>query len=218
MNKPSLSISSKNYSSWSMRGWLLVRFAGLDVEEEPVSVDDADARRELLLTAPSIRVPCLTHGAIRVWDTLAIAEYLNETSPESRLYPEDIAARAHCRSICGEMHSGFASLRAALPFNVKAHFPGHRVWSRAQADIDRIVEIWQECLATYNGPYLFGQHRTVADAMYAPVVLRFMTYDVALDNTCQAYCKQVLALPEVVEWVEAARAETDGIDELDMEF
>jgi glutathione S-transferase len=218
MNKPSLSISSKNYSSWSMRGWLLARFAGLDFVEEPVSVDDADARRELLLMAPSIRVPCLTHGGVRVWDTLAIAEYLNEICPDSGLLPGSTASRAHCRSICGEMHSGFASLRSALPFNVKAHFPNHKVWNRAQADIDRIMEIWRECLSAYDGPYLFGEHRTMAEAMYAPVVLRFMTYDVALDDVCRRYCEHVLALPEVAEWVEAARAETNEIDELDMEF
>src|SRR5262249_46484255 len=118
MARATLTISSKNYSSWSLRGWLLARFAVLDFDEVTVSPDDADARRELLLLSPSILVPCLTHAGIKVWDTLAIAEYLNEVKPKSGLLPADRAARAHCRAICGEMHSGFTSLRSALPMNL----------------------------------------------------------------------------------------------------
>ncbi|MCC5857265.1 MAG: glutathione S-transferase family protein [Ectothiorhodospiraceae bacterium] len=216
MNTVSLSISSKNYSSWSMRGWLLVRFSGLPFEEELVPLD-AEARKELLLQSSSFRVPCLRHGEVKAWDTLAIAEYLHEIRPEAGLLPEHPAGRAYCRSICGEMHSGFASLRTSLPFNVRAHFPGHRVFGRAMDDIDRITTIWRECLERYGGPFLFGG-RTMADAMYAPVVLRFATYDVQPDATCQAYCDHIRALPEVREWVDAAMRETEEIDELDMEF
>lgn len=217
MTKASLSISSKNYSSWSLRGWLLAKFAGLEFDEAVVPPDDADARKELLLLSPSILVPCLTHYGIKVWDTLAIAEYLNEVKPKSGLLPADRAARAHCRAICGEMHSGFSSLRSALPMNLKAHFPGHKIWVRAAADIERVTAIWRECLTAYGGPYLFGS-RSIADAMYAPVVTRFLTYDVKLDAQCSAYCECIMALPEMIEWVAAARLEHEEIDELGMEF
>lgn len=213
-----LTISSKNYSSWSMRGWLLVKFAGLDFDEVMLSSSDAATKAEILLLSPSFLVPCLTHGNVKVWDTLAIAEYLNELKPGAGLLPADKVARAMCRSVCGEMHSGFSAMRAALPMNLKGHFPKFKVWSRAQADIDRIVEIWQECLSTYGGPYLFGKKISMADAMYAPVVTRFLTYNVQLDEDCAAYCETILAIPEVQEWIAAAKKEPDDIDELDVEF
>ena len=217
MAKATLSISSKNYSSWSLRGWLLAKFAGLDFKELIVSPDDADARKEILLLSPSILVPCLTHDGIKVWDTLAIAEYLNEIRPKSGLLPADRAARAHCRAVCGEMHSGFSSLRSALPMNLKRQFPGHKVWARAQGDIERITAIWKECLATYGGPYLFGK-RSMADAMYAPVVTRFLTYDVAVDKRCTTFGEVIMKMPEMIEWISAAKREPEEIDELDMEF
>ncbi len=152
-----------------------------------------------------------------IWDTLAIAEYLNEVRPEAGLLPADRIARAHCRSICGELHSGFSALRAALPMNLRAHRPGFKIWARAQSDIDRITAIWRDCLARYGGPYLFGA-RTMADAMYAPVVTRFQTYDVPLDEACAAYCRTILTMPELQEWMEAARNEPEEIEELDVEF
>ena len=213
-----LTISSRNYSSWSFRGWLLVKLAGLEFETVAVSVDDAAARAELLLLSPSILVPCLRHEGIKEWDTLAIAEYLNETCPQAHLLPADHAARAHCRAVCGEMHSGFSALRSALPMNLRAHFPDFRVWARAQDDIERIVAIWRECLLQYGGPWLFGESITMVDAMYAPVVTRFLTYDVKLDPDIAAYCATVLKHPFVMEWMEAAQAETEEIDELDVEF
>ena len=216
--KATLTISSKNYSSWSLRGWLLARFAGLEFDEIMVAPDDDAARRELLLLSPSILVPCLTHAGVKVWDTLAIAEYLNEVKPRSGLLPAARAARAHCRAICGEMHSGFGSLRGALPMNLKRRFPGHKVWTRASADIERISAIWHECLSRYGGPLLFGKRRCMADAMYAPVVTRFLTYDVELDVVCSAYCKRIMAMPEMIEWIACARKEKDEINELDMEF
>ena len=172
MAKATLSISSKNYSSWCLRGWLLCKLAGLEFDEEVVSLDDPGARAELLLLSPSFLVPCLTDDGVKVWDTLAIAEYLAEAKPDAGLLPADRAARAHCRAICGEMHSGFYNLRSALPMNLKAHHPGFKVWAGAQADIDRVMAIWRECLSTYGGPYLFGK-LTMADAMYAPVCTRF---------------------------------------------
>ena len=217
MPKTTLRITSKNYSSWSLRGWLLAKFAGLPFQEDIVSPDDPDARAEILLLSSSILVPSLKHGKILVWDTLAIAEYLNEVRPLAKLLPADQAARAHCRAICGEMHSGFSALRAALPMNLKGHFPNFKVWSRAQADIARITTIWKECLAMYGGPYLFGE-RTVADAMYAPVVTRFLTYDVALEPVCAAYSQRILEMPDMLEWIEAAKTERTGIEELEAEF
>lgn len=218
MPKAILTISSKNYGAWALRGWLSARLAGLDFTEKVISPDDPAMKAEMLLLSSSMLVPSLHHNGITVWDTLAIAEYLNEIKPKAHLLPADIAARAHCRAICGEMHSGFASLRASLPMNIKARFPNFKVWSRAQADIDRIVAIWKECLATYGGPYLFGKQPCVADAMYAPVVTRFLTYDVALDKACATYCKHIMALPAMQEWVAEAKKEPDDIDELDAEF
>lgn len=213
-----LSLSSKNYSSWSLRGWLMARLAGLDFDEVIVSPDDADARQEILLLSPSILVPCLTHDGIKVWDTLAIGEYLAELNPASGLLPDDRAARAHCRAICGEMHSGFSSLRSALPMNLKGDFPGYKVWTRAEGDIARILAIWNDCFERYGGPFLFGEQACMADAMYAPVVTRFLTYHVRLDRTAILYCRQVMAMPEMQEWVAAALEEPDDIEELDMEF
>ncbi|MGM3276460.1 glutathione S-transferase family protein [Ralstonia sp. 24A2] len=213
-----LTISSRNYSSWSFRGWLLARLAGIEFETVVVPVDDAAARAELLLLSPSILVPCLHHEGIKVWDTLAIAEYLNEIRPQAHLLPADRAARAHCRAVCGEMHSGFSALRSALPMNLRAQFPNFRVWSRAQDDIERIVAIWRECLQRYGGPWLFGKAPGMADAMYAPVVTRFLTYDVKLDPDIAGYCATVLKHPFVCEWMEAAQLETEDIDELDVEF
>lgn len=214
----SITLSSKNYSSWSLRGWLMVRFAGLPCDEVIIEHDDPDARQEILLLSPSILVPCLTHDGIRIWDTLAIGEYLAEVEPDAGLLPADRAARAHCRAICGEMHSGFSSLRSALPMNLKGDFPKHKVWSRALADIERISEIWRECLQRYGGPFLFGKQRCIADAMYAPVATRFITYHVAVDATAKAYCKTIMAMPEMKEWVAAAKAEPEEIAELDMDF
>lgn len=218
MAKAVLTISSKNYGAWALRGWLMAKLAGLEFTEKVISPNDPAMRAEMLLLAPSMLVPSLQHGSVKVWDTLAIAEYLNEIKPTAGLLPVDIKARAHCRAICGEMHSGFASMRSSLPMNLKAHFPNFKIWSRAQADIERVVEIWKECLATYGGPYLFGKQPCVADAMYAPVVTRFLTYDVALDKVCTAYCKRVMELPAMKEWVAAAKKEPDDIDELDAEF
>ena len=218
MSTAVLTISSKNYGAWALRGWLLARFAGLEFTEHVISPDDPAMKAEMLLLSSSMLVPSLLHDGIKVWDTLAIGEYLNELKPKAGLLPTDAKARAHCRAICGEMHSGFGSLRGSLPMNIKAHFPGFKLWSRAQADVDRVKEIWAECLSSYKGPYLFGKHPTLADAMYAPVVTRFLSYDVPLDRACAAYAKAIMALPAMQEWVAAAKAEPDEIDELDAEF
>ncbi|HET8709969.1 MAG TPA: glutathione S-transferase family protein [Spongiibacteraceae bacterium] len=218
MATTTLTISSKNYSSWSLRGWLLTKLAGIPFEEKIIPPDEPNMRAEILLLSSSILVPCLNYDGIEVWDTLAIAEFLNEVAPQAGLLPDDRAARAHCRSISGEMHSGFSALRSALPMNLKAHFPDFKIWSRAQSDIDRILKIWRDCFEKYGGPYLFGKKITVADAMYAPVVTRFLTYDVQLDKVCHNYSKHILAMPQMQEWIAAAKHEPDDIDELDAEF
>ncbi|SCK47612.1 glutathione S-transferase [Variovorax sp. HW608] len=218
MAKPVLTISSKNYGAWSLRGWLMCKLAGLEFTEEVIPPDDPAMKAEMLLLSSSMLVPSLQHGSIKVWDTLAIGEYLGEIKPKAGLLPADAKARAHCRAICGEMHSGFSSMRGSLPMNVKARFPGFKIWSRAQTDIDRIVTIWRECFSAYGGPFLFGETPCIADAMYAPVVTRFITYDVALDKACTAYCKRIVELPAMQEWIKAAKAEPEEIDELDAEF
>ncbi len=218
MVNATLLISSKNYSSWCLRGFLLTRISGLPFEEKVVSADDPAARAELLLRSSSILLPCLMHDGLSIWDTMAIGEYLNEIMPDAGMYPADRAARARCRSISGEMHSGFSALRSSLPMNLKSHRPGFIVWSSAQADIDRIADIWRECLTTYEGPWLFGPRPTVADAMYAPVVTRFRTYDVHLDPVCTGYCAQILQWPDMQEWLAAARQEPEQIEELEVEF
>ena len=218
MAKTVLTISSRNYGAWALRGWLMARLAGLEFEEKVIPPDDPAMKAEMLLLAPSMLVPSLKHNGVEVWDTLAIGEYLHEVKPKAGLLPADAKARAHCRAICGEMHSGFASMRGALPMNIKGRFPGFKVWSRAQADIDRILAIWKDCFAKYGGPFLFGKQPTLADAMYAPVVTRFLTYDVPLDKDAAAYCKRIMELPAMKEWVTAAKKEPDEIDELDAEF
>jgi glutathione S-transferase len=207
MPKAVLTISSKNYSSWCLRGWLLCKLAGLDLDEEVVSMTDPSARAELLLLSPSFLVPSLTHEGVRVWDTLAIAEYLAENFPKAGLLPSDRAARAHCRAICGEMHSGFYNLRSALPMNLKAHHPGFKVWAGAQADIERVMTIWRECLDKYGGPFLFGG-LTMADAMYAPVVCRFVTWEPELPADAKAYVAAVWDHPLMQEWRRGADAES----------
>jgi glutathione S-transferase len=218
MAEATLLISSKNYSSWSLRGYLLAKLSGIDFVEERVSPDDPRAKEELLMRTSSILVPCLIHGEVSVWDTLAIAEYLNELFPDAGMLPRDKHARARCRSISGEMHSGFSALRSSLPMNLRFHKPGFTVWSSAQADIDRITSIWRDCLTTWKGPFLFGKKPTIADAMYAPVVTRFNSYDVAVDDQCKAYGETIMHWAPMKEWVADSQDEPQEIIELDLDF
>jgi len=217
MTPATLTISSKNYSSWSMRGWLLCKLAGIEFDEQAMPVDDPSTRAELLLLSPSFLVPCLTHDGIKVWDTLAIAEYLAETRPNAGLLPTSPAARAHCRAVSGEMHAGFYNLRSALPMNLRAHHQGFKIFAGAQADIERVCTIWRECLKQYGGPYLFGEI-SMADAMYAPVCTRFLTYDVKLDPICAAYCRAIMEWPAMAQWLSDALAEPAELEELEVEF
>ena len=214
---PTLTISSKTYSAWSLRGWLLCRLAGLDVKLVEVP-NDAGNRAELLLLSPSVLVPRLTIGKLSVWDTLAIAETLNELHPEAGMFPKDAAARALCRSISGEIHSGFSNLRSALPMNLKVRHDSFPIFSGAKPDIERIDAIWLDCLERFGGPFLFGAKPTVADAMYAPVTQRFLSYAVPMPDDIHAYCETVSAWAPMAEWIALAKAEPEEMEELDVEF
>jgi glutathione S-transferase len=218
MGRATLTINSRNYGSWSLRGWLLCSMSGIDFDVEVLPSDDPSNRAELLLLSPSFQVPRLSHDGITVWDTLAIAEYLHEHFPDSGLFPKDPGERAWCRSVCGEMHSGFSNLRSALPMNLQSRHRDFKIWGGAKSDIERIEAIWRDCLEASGGPYLFGREPNAADAMYAPVCARFLTYDVKLDDRCAAYRDAIMALPAVVEWVALAEEEPDHLEELDAEF
>lgn len=218
MSDTTLLIGSKNYSSWSLRGWLMVKMAGLSFEERTVALDDPAHRAEILLMSPSILVPTLSHRGVRIWDPLAIGEYLNEIAPNAGLLPKDQTARAHCRAICCEIHAGFNRLRSTCPMNIRGRsMPGYDPSSIVENDIERIVTIWRDCLKTWGGPFLFGT-LSMADAMYAPVVLRFRTYNIAMDRECAAYCENILALPAMREWVDAAMGEVEEELEFEGEF
>jgi glutathione S-transferase len=172
----------------------------------------------LLLLSPSVLVPRLTHEGASVWDTLAIAEYLNDVYPEAGMFPADRIARAHCRAICGGIHSGFSNLRSALPMNLKVRHERFPIFSGAKPDIERIEAIWQDRLSRYGGPLLFGAKPTVADAMCAPVTQRFLTYAVPLSEASAAYCATITAWPPMAEWLAAAQAEPEEMDALEVAF
>jgi glutathione S-transferase len=219
MGKAILIIGSKNYSSWSLRGWLMARMAGLEFIEQAVPLDDPAHRAEILLLSPSILVPTLIHDGLRIWDPLAIGEYLNEVFPDAGLLPADAAQRARCRSICCEIHAGFNRLRSSCPMNIRGRaVPGYDPLLVVESDIMRIVDIWRDALAGSSGPFLFGTKPTIADAMYAPVVLRFLTYNVRLDPICARYRETILSWPPVVEWMEAAMTEVEEEIEFEGEF
>jgi len=212
MARYTLVIGNKNYSSWSLRAWLLMKQSGLEFEELRVPLYVAGHQDVLRKYTPSGKVPVLLDGARTVWDSLAIAEYLAEQHPERQLWPRESASRALARSISAEMHSGFAPLRSNMSMNCRGFFPGLGRSVEVAADIERIQRIWSDCRERFGaeGPYLFGAF-TVADAMYAPVVLRFRTYAVQLSPVAQRYADAVLDLPALREWIEAAKAETEVI-------
>jgi glutathione S-transferase len=203
-----LYVGNKNYSSWSLRPWLALKRTGAEFDEVVITLDQPTTRATILKVSPSGRVPVLLHGEFAVWDSLAICEYLAERFPEARLWPADGAARAVARSASAEMHSGFAALRGHLPMNIRSSFPSRGVTPEVQAEINRIVALWRDCRRRFGagGRFLFGEF-TIADAMYAPVVTRFRTYRVALDDEAQAYCDAVWAMPAMQEWAQAAANE-----------
>jgi glutathione S-transferase len=201
-----LLIGNKNYSSWSLRPWLVLREAGIPFQEELVSLAEDAGKAERLGRLPAGRVPCLVDGDVVVWDSLAIVEYLAERHPG--LWPSDPAARAFARSICAELHSGFAALRSEMVLDVRARRPQRRRSPAVQADIARVERIWAETRRRFGrgGPLLFGTF-TIADAFHAPVALRFQTYGVAPAGEAGAYARAVLSLPGVREWQAAAEAD-----------
>jgi glutathione S-transferase len=199
-------IGNKNYSSWSLRPWLALKATGAAFEEVVIPLDEPTTRATILKYSPTGRVPALIHEGLTVWESLAICEYLAEAFPEASLWPADRAQRAIARSISTEMHAGFQDMRQHLPMNIRSSFPNRGVTAEVQADINRVSALWRECrkrVAEGAGPFLFGGF-TVADAMYAPVVTRFRTYKIELDDICQAYADAVWALPAMQEWVVAA--------------
>ena len=215
-----LYIGNKNYSSWSMRPWVLLTQAGIAFEEVMVRFDsfapDSQFKKIIGPVSPVGKVPALVDGDLVVWDTLAIAEYLAEKFPDQQLWPADVKARARARSICAEMHSGFAALRSACPMNIEAHLPeiGQLAWRdkpAVRADVARLVAMWGELLAQHGGPMLFGAF-SVADAYFAPVVMRLQGYALPVPGDIAAYMARVCALPGVKAWVDGALAEHDFRD------
>ena len=215
-----LYIGNKNYSSWSMRSWVLLTQAGIAFDEVMVRFDaftpDSQFKATLRTLSPTGKVPVLVDGDLLVWDTLAIAEYVAEQFPEKALWPRDKAARARARSLCAEMHSGFAGLRSHCPMNIEASLPetGALVWRdqpAVRADVARLVSMWQQCLDDHGGPLLFGDF-SVADAFFAPVCSRLLTYALPLPADIAAYVKRVCALPGVRAWIDGALAEQDFLD------
>ena len=211
MSRPLLVIGNKNYSSWSLRAWLALRKAGVDFEERRLPLDTPTFAREIAALSPSRRVPALWDGDLCIWDSLAIGEYANERWAGGGLLPTEAANRGCARSLCAEMHSSFATLRGSLPMNCRA--VGRRVPRTPEltADIDRIFQIWTEALSASAGPWLFGQF-TLADAMYAPVVLRFVTYGVEAPDGARQYMDAVQEDPDIEAWISDARAETEVVE------
>ncbi len=210
--KPTLILGNKNYSSWSLRGWLVLRKAGIAFEEYRVSLSTPEGDHQLAEETPAGLVPVLVDGAITVWESLAIAEYAAERNPS--LWPEAQAARAMARSVAAEMHAGFAALRHALPMNCRARGRRVEVDDATRADIERVQRLWSDCRTRFggDGPWLFGRF-SVADAMYAPVASRFATYGVEGPRLVTDYVATVLADPDVAAWYAAAEAESEVIEE-----
>lgn len=215
-----LYIGNKNYSSWSMRPWVLLTQFGITFEEVYVRFDSFDVRSQFKATVNAVspvgKVPVLVDGSLAVWDTLAIAETLAEQTPGKNLWPRDPHARARARSVCAEMHSGFSALRSHCPMNIEAHLPlvGQLIWRdqpAVRADVARLVSLWSEPLQTHGGPMLFGDF-SIADAFFAPICMRLNTYALPLPAGAQAYVDRVTALPSVQAWIQDALAEQDFLD------
>ena len=200
-----LVIGTKRFSSWSLRPWLAAKMAGVEFDEVLIALRQPDTKAEILKHSPSGKVPCLIHGGLAVWDSLAICEYLAELHPT--LWPEGREARAVARSVSAEMHSGFPNLRNVCSMDIGAVTPLAEVPPEVQAEVDRIQALWADCRARFGakagGPFLFGRF-SIADAMYAPVVSRFTTFALKMDSVSQAYCDAIWSLPALQEWKQAA--------------
>ena len=214
-----LYIGNKNYSSWSLRGWLALTMAGIEFEEVKLRLSftpGSEFKNRLAQVAPTGRVPVLVDDGFCIWDTLAIAEYLAEKFPDRQLWPRDVQARARARSVCAEMHSGFSALRTHCPMNIEASLPqaGALVWRdhpAVRADVQRLVGMWSELLQQHKGPMLFGEF-SIADAFFAPVCMRLRTYQLPVPGVVTDYIRRVCALPGVKACVDDALAEQDFLD------
>ncbi len=209
--QPKLLIGNKNYSSWSLRAWLLLREAGIEFEEQRIQLDAPDTHDTICGFSPAGKVPILILDDVTVWDTLAIAETAAERWPEKRLWPEDPAARGHARSISAEMHSGFEVLRECMPMNCRAMGRKVPLPDELTDDIDRIIAIWSDCHHRYGGEWLFGDF-SIADAMFAPVVLRFRTYGINLPDSAYVYAVRLLQSEAMQSWLAAAESEVEVIE------
>ncbi|MGH7089873.1 MAG: glutathione S-transferase family protein [Stellaceae bacterium] len=209
-------IGNKNYSSWSLRAWLMLKAAGVPFTEVLIPLYQAGSRTELLRRSPSGKVPVLHHEGRVVWDSLAIGEYLAEQAPTVWLWPEEASARAAARAASAEMHSGFQALRRHLPMNMRRHV-ARALTPECQADLDRVFALWEECRRRYavGGDYLFGRF-CIADAMFAPVVSRLRTYGVACTGIAGAYADRLWAYPAFQDWAEAARTEPMTVDQFEL--
>ena len=213
-----LVIGNKNYSSWSMRPWVAMMAFNIPFNEVRILLDKPDTANRIGEFSAAGRVPVLVAGEMTIWDSLAICEYLAEQFPEKHMWPQDVAARAMARSVSAEMHSGFSDLRSAMSMNIRKHLPGQGRTPGSQGDIGRICEIWEECLSRFgHHQFLFGEF-SIADAFYAPVVMRFRTYCVSLAPALQAYCDRVAAHPAVARWISEALAETETADKHDQDM
>jgi glutathione S-transferase len=213
---PRLIIGNKNYSSWSLRAWLLLREAGIAFEEHRITLDVASTTAEIASFTPAGTVPVLQLGDLTVWDSLAIAETVAERWPEANLWPNDADARAHARSICAEMHAGFATLRSSMPMNCRAMGRKVALPDQLTRDIDRVLAIWSDCARRYgrdgeHAGWLFGKF-SVADAMFAPVALRLRTYGINLPESALHYPRRLLQSEAMQEWLAAAETETEVIE------
>ena len=205
-----LVIGNKNYSSWSLRSWFLLMESGFDFEEIRIPLDTETSAAEILKYSPAGRVPVLLLGDEVIWDTLAIAETIHDRWPERSIWPEEPAARAHARAISAEMHAGFEALREAMPMNCRAMGRRVTLTDPVTADIDRIFEIWTDCQHRYEGDWLFGSF-SVADAMYAPIVLRLRTYGINLPESASRYPRRLLESPAIQDWLAESESETEVI-------
>lgn len=214
MTSFTLVIGNKNYSSWSLRAWLTLKQSGLEFNEIRIPLDTPQTRDQIAQHSPSGRVPVLIHDGLHIWESLAICEYLVEQAPDRQLLPQDPKARAIARSVSSEMHAGFRALREHMPMDCRSRHSGEGRKPGVQTDIDRITQLWRETRQIFGtgGDFLFG-HFTYADAMFAPVVSRFVTYGVSLDPVAQAYADAIWALPTMQEWLTAATAEVEVIED-----
>ncbi len=216
MEKPTLIIANRNYSSWSLRAWLALEAVGQPFDEVVIRLGRPETTDEILRWSPTGRVPALHDGEIRLWDSLAICEHLAESFPQAGLWPADARARAAARSVVAEMHSGFVALRNHMPMNLRASYPAADHEPGVKDDIARITAIWEECRTQYGagGNLLFGQF-TIADAFYAPIVSRFRTYGVSPGGIAGEYMDAVWALPAMQDWAKRARAEEWKVERYD---